>query len=150
MPNMTKLTQPLSDLVAVRPIRSKADYEAALEEIDRLFDAEPDTPEDAQLEILITLVDAYEEENYPMGAPDPIAMIEHVMDAQGLIRKDLEPYIGSRQRVWEVMEKRRRLTLAMIRRLAEGLNIPTEVLVQEYSLKTKGSSQTAHSQLTPA
>lgn len=149
MPNMTKLTQPLSERVSVRPIRNKADYEAALEEIDRLFDAEPGTPEDAQLEILITLVDAYEDENYPMGMPDPIAMIEHVVDVQGLTRKDLEPYIGPRQRVWEVMEKRRRLTLAMIRRLAEGLNIPTEVLVQEYELKAKKSSSSIHPQLTP-
>ena len=70
-----------------------------------------------------------------MGMPDPIAMIEHVMEAQDLNRTDLEPYIGPRQRVWEIMEKRRRLTLPMIRRLAAGLHIPTDVLVQEYELK---------------
>jgi HTH-type transcriptional regulator/antitoxin HigA len=131
---MTVLMQPLSEPVLIRPIRSEADYQATLAEIDRLFDAEPETSEDARLEVLLTLVEAYEEQHYPMGMPDPIAMIEHAMEAQGLARVDLEPYIGPRQRVWEIMEKRRRLTLAMIRRLAAALNIPTDVLVQEYSL----------------
>ena len=131
---MTVLMQPLSDPVLVRPIRSEADYQAALAEIDRLFNAEPETTEDTRLEVLLTLVDAYEEIHFPMGMPDPIAMIEHVMEARGLSRADLEPYIGPRQRVWEIMEKRRRLTLRMIRRLAVGLNIPTDVLVQEYAL----------------
>ena len=140
MPNMTELMQPLSESahlsqpVLVRPLRTEADYHAALAEIDQLFDAEPETPEDARLEILLTLVQAYEETHYPMDMPDPIAMIEHVLDAQGLTRSDLEPYIGPRQRVWEIMEKRRRLTLPMIRRLAAGLNMPTDVLVQEYEL----------------
>jgi HTH-type transcriptional regulator/antitoxin HigA len=126
--------QSLSDPVVVRPVRNEADYRAALAEIDQLFDAEPGTPEDDRLEVLLTLVEAYEEARFPMSMPDPIAMIEHVMEAQGLDRSDLEPYIGPRQRVWEIMEKRRRLTLPMIRRLAAGLNIPTDVLVQEYEL----------------
>lgn len=134
MPNMTELMQPLSDPILVRPIRTDADYQAALVEIDALFDAKPGSAEDARLEVLVTLVEAYEETHYPVGMPDPIAMIEHVMEAQGLTRGDLEPYIGPRQRVWEIMEKRRRLTLPMIRRLAEGLNIPTDVLIQEYKL----------------
>jgi len=132
--------QPPSDAVWVRPIRSEADYKAALAEIDHLFDAKPDSPEDARLEILLTLVEAYEELHYPMGLPDPIVMIEHVLEAQGLTRTDLEPYIGPRQRVWEIMEKRRRLTLPMIRRLAAGLNIPTEVLIQEYELDPKAQT----------
>ncbi len=123
-----------SDLVLVRPLRTEADYRAALAEIDQLFDAEPETPEDARLEVLLTLVEAYEDAHYPIGMPDPIAMIEHVMAAQNLTRVDLEPYIGPRQRVWDIMEKRRRLTLSMIRRLATGLNIPTDVLIQEYEL----------------
>ena len=122
--------------VPIKPIRNEADYEAALSEIDQLFDAQPDTPEEARLEILITLVEAYEDEQYPIGMPDPIVMIEHVLDAQGLSRKDLEEYIGPRQRVWEIMEKRRRLTLAMIRRLEAGLNIPVQVLIQPYTLST--------------
>jgi HTH-type transcriptional regulator/antitoxin HigA len=131
---MTELTQPLSEPVLVRPIRSEADYQAALAEIDQIFDAEPETPEDARLEVLLTLVEAYEDAHYPMDMPDPIAMIEHVMEAQNLSRADLEPHIGPRQRVWEIMEKRRRLTLPMIRRLATELNIPAEVLIQEYDL----------------
>lgn len=140
MLTMTVLTQlpsesaSLSEPVLVRPIRTEADYRAALREIDQLFDAEPDTPEDARLEVLLTLVEAYEERRYPMNMPDPIAMIEHVMEAQTLTRADLEPFIGPRQRVWEIMEKRRRLTLPMIRRLADGLHIPTDVLVQAYEL----------------
>lgn len=137
MRNMTELTQQQSNIVWVRPIHTDADYRAALKEIEQLFDAEPGTPDDARLEVLLTLVEAYEEAHYPMGIPDPIAMIEHVMDAQNLTRADLEPYIGPRQRVWEIMEKRRRLTLAMIRRLSEGLQIPPEVLIQEYELAPK-------------
>lgn len=134
MPNMTESTQRLSEPVLVRPVRNEIDYQATLAEIDRLFNAAPDTPEDARLEVLLTLVEAYEEVHYPMNMPDPIAMIKHVMEAQGLTNADLEPYIGPRQRVWEILEKRRRLTLPMIRRLAAGLNIPTDILIQEYEL----------------
>ena len=101
----------------------------------KLFNAKPNTREDERLEVLITLVEAYEDEHYPMGGTsDPISMIQHVMEAQGLTRKDLEPYIGPRQRVWEIMEKRRQLTLAMIRRLEAGLGIPAEVLIRKYEL----------------
>lgn len=132
---MTVLTQQRSKPVTVWPIRTEADYEAALSEIDQLFNARPNTREDERLEVLITLVEAYEDEHYPMGGTaDPISMIEHVMDQQGLTRKDLEPYIGPRQRVWEIMERRRRLTLPMIRRLEAGLKIPAELLIQEYEL----------------
>jgi HTH-type transcriptional regulator / antitoxin HigA len=132
---MTALMQQRSKSITVWPIRTEADYEATLVEIDRLFNAKPNTPEDERLEVLITLVEAYEDEHYPMGGTsDPISMIEHVMEAQGLTRKDLEPYIGPRQRVWEIMEKRRQLTLAMIRRLEAGLGIPAEVLIRKYEL----------------
>ena len=135
MQNMIALMQQRSNPVTVWPIRTEADYEAALAEIDRLFDAKPNTTEDERLEVLITLVEAYEDQHYPMGeTSDPISMIEHVMDQQGLTRKDLEPYIGPRQRVWEIMERRRRLTLPMIRRLEAGLGIPAEFLIQEYAL----------------
>lgn len=132
---MTVLTQQRSKPVTVWPIRTETDYEAALAEIDRLFDAKPNTREDARLEVLITLVEAYEDEHYPMGeTADPISMIEHVVEAQGLTRKDLEPYLGPRQRVWEIMERRRKLTLPMIRRLEAGLKIPAEVLIRDYKL----------------
>ena len=90
--------------------------------------------------MLITLVAAYEDKHYPMGeTSDPISVIEFVMEQQGLTRKDLEPYIGPRQRVWEVMERQRRLTLPMIRRLEAGLSIPAEILIQEYALTRQSS-----------
>lgn len=135
MQSMTVLTQQRSKPVTVWPIRTETDYEAALAEIDRLFDAKPNTREDERLEVLITLVEAYEDEHYPMGeTADPISMIEHVVESQGLTRKDLEPYLGPRQRVWEIMERRRKLTLPMIRRLEAGLKIPAEVLIRDYEL----------------
>ncbi|MCE7986030.1 MAG: transcriptional regulator [Caldilinea sp. CFX5] len=121
----------------VRPIKTEADYEAALAELDGMIGrVEPGTPDGNRYELLASLVEAYEAANYPIEASaDPIAMIEFVLDVRGLTRKDLEPFIGTRQRVWDIMEKRRRLTLPMIRCLAKGLNIPTEVLVQAYPLK---------------
>lgn len=137
---MIELMQQLSEPVRIRPIRTEADYEAALAEIDQLMGhIEPGTPDYERLDILTKLVVAYEDEHYPIGMPDPIAMIEFVVEARGLTRKDLEAYIGPRQRVWEVMEKQRRLTLPMIRRLEAGLGIPAEVLIQEYALKKQAA-----------
>ena len=136
MLNMTKSMQRLSEPVTVRPIKTEADYEAALAELDKLIGhIEPGTPEGNRYELLAAMVEAYEEEHYPIGpSNDPIAMIEFVLNARGLTRKDLEPYIGTRQRVWDIMEKRRRLTLPMIRHLDQALGIPAEVLIQEYRL----------------
>lgn len=133
---MTKLMQPLSEPIVIRPICSEADYEAALAEVEQLMGKiKPDTPDGNKFDLLVTLVEAYEDQHYPMGeTSDPISMIEFIMDQQGLTRKDLEPYIGPRQRVWEIMERRRRLTLPMIRRLEAGLKIPAEVLIREYEL----------------
>lgn len=133
---MTALTQQLSEPVLIRPLLTEADYEATLDELDGMIGrVEPGTPDGNRYELLASLVEAYEEENHPIEpSDDPIAMIEFVLDARGLTRKDLQPFIGTRQRVWDIMEKRRRLTLPMIRCLAEGLNIPTDVLVQEYAL----------------
>ena len=129
--------QQLSEPVMVRPIKTAADYEAALAELDSLIgQVEPGTLDGNRYELLAALVEAYEETNYSIAVSnDPIAMIEFVLEARGLTRKDLEPFIGTRQRVWDIMEKRRRLTLPMIRCLAKGLNIPTEILVQEYALQ---------------
>jgi HTH-type transcriptional regulator/antitoxin HigA len=134
---MTALTQQLSELVLVRPIKTEADYEAVLIELDNLIgQVDPGTPDGNRYELLATLLEVYEAAHYPIEpSNDPIAMIEFVLEARGLTRKDLEPFIGTRQRVWDIMEKRRRLTLPMIRGLAKGLNIPTEVLVQEYALR---------------
>jgi len=133
---MTESTLQLSKPIAVRPIKTEADYEAALAEIDELLgNVAPDTPEGDKLELLVTLVEVYEDANYPMGQnADPISLIEFVLDQQSLSRKDLEPYIGPRQRVWDVMERRRPLSLAMIRRLEKGLHIPAHLLIQEYPL----------------
>lgn len=137
---MIELMQQLSEPVRIRPIRTEADYEDALAEIDQLMGhIEPGTPDYERLDILTKLVVAYEDEHYPIGMPDPIAMIEFVMEARELTRKDLEAYIGPRQRVWEVMEKQRRLTLPMIRRLEAGLGIPAEVLIQAYALKKQAA-----------
>lgn len=136
---MAALTQQLSEPVLIRPLLTEADYEAALDELDGMIGrVEPGTPDGNRYELLASLVEAYEEENHPIEpSDDPIAMIEFVLEARGLTRKDLQPFIGTRQRVWDIMEKRRRLTLPMIRCLAEGLNIPADVLVQEYALSSK-------------
>ena len=111
------------------------DYALALQAIDRLWDAADGTAEANTLEILVTLVEAYEAEHYPIPAPDPIEMILHVMDARGLTRRDLEPYLGTRARVSEVLNRRRPLSLEMIRKLQAGLGLPADVLVQPYALQ---------------
>lgn len=116
----------------IRPIRTKADYQAALKEIERLFDAPPNTPAYDRLDILSTLVDAYEERHFPIAAPDPIEAILYYMDTRGLSRRDLEPCLGSRARVSEILSRKRSLTLEMIRKLNQNLGIPAEVLIQSY------------------
>src|SRR5712691_2511898 len=120
----------------IRPIRIAAEYEAALAEIDRLFDAAPNTPEGDRLDVLATLVEAYEEQHYSIPAPDPIEAIKYYMDSRGLCRRDLEPYLGSRARVAEVLNRKRPLSLEMIRRLHTGLEIGAEILIQSYPLAT--------------
>jgi len=116
----------------IKPIKNEADYQAALEEIERLFDAAPDTLEGDRLEVLSTLVDAYEEKHYGIPLPDPIEAILYHMESRGLSRRDLEPYIGSRARVSEVLNRKRPLTMEMIRNLHSGLGLPAEVLIQPY------------------
>ena len=116
----------------IKPIKSESDYKRALRAIEQLWEAKPDTPESDRLELLCILVEAFEREHYPIPPPDPIAAIEHCMESRGLTRKDLEPFIGSRARVSEVMARRRPLTLRMIRRLTAGLEISTDVLIQLY------------------
>lgn len=116
----------------IKPIKTEADYEAALQEIEELFEAKPGTAAGDRLEILSTLVEAYEEQHYPIPTPDPIEAIRYYMESRGLSRRDLEPYVGSRARVSEVMNKKRPLSLTMIRNLHQGLGIPAEVLIQPY------------------
>jgi HTH-type transcriptional regulator / antitoxin HigA len=114
------------------PIRTEADYQAALKEIESLFDALPNTPEYDRLDLLSTLVESYERVHYPIGAPDPIEAILYYMDTRGLSRRDLEPCLGSRARVSEVLSRKRSLTLEMIRKLNQELGIPAEILIQSY------------------
>lgn len=114
----------------LKPIRSETDYEAALAEVERLWGAESGTPEGDRLDVLATLIDAYEAAHHPMDPPDPIEAIRFRMEQQGLSRKDLEPLIGTRARVTEVMNRKRGLSIEMIRRLHEQLGISAEVLIR--------------------
>ena len=114
----------------IRPIKSEADYEQALARIATLMDAERDTDAGDELDVLTTLVEAYEAQHFPIEAADPVEAILFRMEQQGLSRKDLEPYLGSRQRVSEVLNRRRALSLGMIRRLHKELGIPLENLIR--------------------
>jgi len=113
----------------IRPIRTEADHDHAVTRVSEIIGARPETPEGEELDILATLVDAYESRHHAIDAPDPIVAIEFRMEQQGLTRKDLEPLIGSRARVSEIMTRRRSLTLAMIRRLRNELGISADVLI---------------------
>ena len=114
----------------LKPIRTEADYNAALAEIERLWGALAGTPQGDRLDILATLVDDYEDEHYPMDPPDPIEAIKFRMEQQGLTRKNLEGILGTRTRVAEVLNRRRGLSINMIRRLHEKLGISAEVLIR--------------------
>jgi HTH-type transcriptional regulator/antitoxin HigA len=115
---------------AVKPIRSEADYEAALAEVERLWGGKAGTPKGDRLDVLATLVDAYEAEHFPMDPPDPIEAINFRMEQQGLTRRDLEAIIGTRTRIAEVLNRKRGLSIGMIRRLHERLGISAEVLIR--------------------
>ncbi|MCK6430301.1 MAG: transcriptional regulator [Burkholderiaceae bacterium] len=119
----------------LRPIRTKREYAAALREAERLWDAPEKSPEAEQLEVLSLLIEDYERRHFPIDSPDPIDFLLNVMEWRGLKRKDLEPYLGSRARVAEVLNRIRPLSLEMIRRLATGLKLPADVLIQSYELK---------------
>ena len=114
----------------IRPIRSEADYEAALAAVERLWGARSGTPEGDRLDILATLIDAYESEHHPIDPPDPIEAIKFRVEQQGLTRKDLEGILGTRTRVAEVLNRRRGLSISMIRRLNARLGISAEVLIR--------------------
>ena len=116
----------------VRPIKTEADYEAMLREVERLFDAKPGTDESDRLEVLTTLIEAYEERHHSIPLPDPVEAILYHMESRGLTRRDLEPFIGSRARVSEILNRKRPLTMEMIRNLHNGLGLSAEVLIQPY------------------
>ena len=119
----------------IKPIKSDSDYQAALKEIELLFDAASDTPEGDRLEVLTTLVEAYEDKKYNIPWPDPIEAIIYHMESRGLSRRDIEPYLGSRSRVSEILNRKRPLSIDMIRKLHTRLGIPATVLIQPYQCR---------------
>ena len=126
----------------IRPIRTAADHLAAIARIERLMGARPGTPEGDALDVLATLVDAYEARHHPIDAPDPVTAIEFRMEQEQLSRKDMEPLIGSRARVSEVLTRRRPLTLPMIRRVRDGLGISADLLIGP--IRATKTSTSAH------
>jgi HTH-type transcriptional regulator / antitoxin HigA len=115
----------------IKPIRTKADYKAALKAVESLMSARARTPEGDRLDLLVTLIEAYEREHFPMDLPDAVEAIKFRMEQQGLTPKDLEPMIGRSNRVYEVLNRRRNLTLTMIQKLHAGLGIPAESLLRQ-------------------
>jgi HTH-type transcriptional regulator/antitoxin HigA len=116
----------------ISPIRNEKDYQKALNRLEDIFDAKKGTEKGDELEILSILIDRYENENFPIGMPDPIEAIKFRMEQMGMKQKDLAEVVGYKSRVSEILNKKRKLTLDMIRRLNSTLHIPTEVLVQDY------------------
>jgi HTH-type transcriptional regulator / antitoxin HigA len=114
----------------VKPIRSNSDYEAALKEVERLWGAKQGSRDGDRLDVLATLIDAYEAEHFPLDPPDPIEAIKFRMEQQNLTRRDLEEIIGSRTRIAEVLNRKRGLSIGMIRRLHEQLGISADVLIR--------------------
>ena len=128
---MTRLTQTKFKM-KIKPIKNEQDYQNALSRLEQIFDAKPETPKGDELEILSIVIDNYENERFPIGMPDPISAINFRMDQMGLKQKDLVEMIGFKNRVSEIMNKKRKLTLEMIRKLHSSLHIPTEILIQDY------------------
>jgi len=114
----------------ITPIKSKRDYQRALKQIERLMDAKRNTPDGDRLDVLVTLVEAWEASHYPLDLPDPVDAIKYHMEQHGLQPRDLAPYIGNRNRVYEVLNRKRPLTLRMVWRLHQGLGIPAESLIK--------------------
>jgi HTH-type transcriptional regulator/antitoxin HigA len=121
----------------IKPIRTERDYERALREVERLMDAKPGNAEDDRLDVLATLVDAYESKHFPIDPPDPIEAIRFRLEQQGLDTRALVGVIGGRSRVYEVMNGKRALSLEMIRRLHERFGIPAEVLIRRVRAKRR-------------
>lgn len=128
-------------LVSVKPIHSEKDHEQALKRVENLWDAQPGSPEDDEMDILISMIEHWEDEHYSIDPPDPIDAILFRMEQQDLTRKDLEIYLGGRNRVSEALNRKRPLTLRQIRALSEGLAIPAEILLREGPSRRKRSSR---------
>jgi HTH-type transcriptional regulator/antitoxin HigA len=130
---MTKLMQQKSkQTMTIKPIKTKKDYQAAMKRLEVIFDAKPDTPEGDELEVLGILIDKYEQEHYPVDYPDPIEAIKFRMEQMGYSQSDLAKVVGLKSRASEILNKKRKLTLEMIRQLHQTLGIPTDVLIQSY------------------
>jgi HTH-type transcriptional regulator / antitoxin HigA len=125
----------------IKPIRTEDDYDAALLEVEQLWGAKLGTPKGDRLDVLATLIDSYEQAHHPMDPPDPIEAIKFRMSQQNLTRKQLEPMIGTRTRVAEVLNRRRSLPISMIRRLHATLGIPAEVLIRSSRTATGGNGR---------
>lgn len=119
----------------LKPIRTKREYEASLKQAEAWWDAPAGSRDAEQLDVLVLLIEDYETRNFPIDPPDPVEFLQFIMEQRGLARKDLEPFIGSRARVAEVLNRVRPLSLEMIRSLSEGLGLPADVLVRRYELK---------------
>lgn len=115
----------------IKPIKTEKDYQEGLKEIKKLWDAEPDTPKGDRLEIVMVLVESYENNHYPIDPPDPVEAIKFRMEQQGLKQNDLAEYLGGKSRVSEILHRKRQLTITMIRKLHKGLGIPLESLLAE-------------------
>lgn len=119
----------------IKPIKTEEDYLATLADVERLFAAVPDTPAGDRLEVLTTLLEAYEKNHYTIPSPDPVETIKYWMESRGITRQDLEPLLGSRARVSEIFNHKRGLTVTMIRNLHDELGIPAEALIQPVNLR---------------
>ena len=120
----------------IRPIRTRKDYQRALKVVEALMSAKAKTPEGDRLDVLVTLIEAYEAKHFPLDLPDPIEAIKFAMESRSLAPKDLVPFIGKSNRVYEVLNRKRPLTLPMIRRLHRELGIPLESLIKQADERT--------------
>lgn len=127
---------PEVNTMEIKPIKTDADYQAALKEIETLMMAKADSPEGEKLDVMVTLVEAYEAKHYPLDLPDPVEAIKFEMERKSLTVKDLEPMIGKSNRVYEILNHKRSLTLKMIRKLHDDLGIPAESLIKATLLRT--------------
>ena len=118
----------------IKPVNTEQDYENSLNRLEDIFEAKKGTNEGDELEILSILIDKYEEKHFPIGMPDPIEAIKFRMEQMGMKQKDLAEVVGLKSRVSEILNKKRKLTLEMIRKISSKLHIPTDILVQEYTI----------------
>lgn len=132
MHNMTKWMQIKYEAMTIKPIKTKKDFQTAMNRLDVIFDSKPGTPTGDELEILTMLIEKYEDEHVQIDYPDPIEAIKFRMEQMGYTQNDLAKVVGLKSRASELLSKKRKLTLDMIRKLHISLSIPTDVLIQEY------------------